>query len=132
MPCGFDGCWKKGADPDWRRIVKFAWLIMRSLRRNRRRNILTCLSIAISIFMFCGLSSIAAIPALILRGDAASRRLVCQNKAGLSFALPESYARKLAAIPRVNLVQGWEVMPSEVHGSADQFLSYAVDPPAMR
>ncbi len=82
--------------------------------------------------MFCGLSSIAAIPALILRGDAASRRLVCQNKAGLSFALPESYARKLAAIPRVNLVQGWEVMPSEVHGSADQFLSYAVDPPAMR
>jgi len=82
--------------------------------------------------MFCGLASIAAIPALILRGNAASRRLVCQNKAGLSFSLPESYARKIAAMPRVNLVQGWEVLPSKFRGSADQFLSYAVDPPGMR
>ncbi len=112
--------------------MKFAWLILRSLRRNRRRNILTGLSIAISIFMFCGLASIAAIPALILRGNAASRRLVCHNKAGLSFSLPESYARKIAAMQRINLVQGWEVLPSEFRGSTDQFLSYAVDPPGMR
>ncbi len=112
--------------------MKFAWLILRSLRRNRRRNILTSLSIAISIFMFCGLASVAAIPALLLRGPASSRRLVCQNKAGLFFSLPESYARKIAAMPRVNVVQGWELLPSEFRGSADKFFSYAVDPHDMR
>ena len=112
--------------------MKFAWLILRSLRRNRRRNILTGLSIAISIFMFCGLASIAAIPTLLVRGNASSRRLVCQNKAGLSFSLPESYARKISALPQVNIVQAWEVLPSEFLGSGDQFLSYAVDPHDMQ
>ncbi|MGC2443195.1 MAG: hypothetical protein WA409_07405 [Candidatus Binatus sp.] len=42
--------------------MKFIWLISKSLRRNRRRNILTAISITISIFMFCGLASIAEIP----------------------------------------------------------------------
>ena len=108
--------------------MKFAWLILRSLRRNRRRNILTGLSIAISIFMFCGLASIAEIPALLMRGSAASRRLVCASAAGMGYLLPESYARKISALPRVNRMQAWEFLPSEFSGSADQFLSYAVDP----
>ena len=108
--------------------MKFAWLILRSLRRNRRRNILTGLSIAISIFMFCGLASIAEIPALLMRGSAASRRLVCASAAGMGYLLPESYARKISALPRVNRMQAWEFLPSEFTGSADQFLSYAVDP----
>jgi putative ABC transport system permease protein len=108
--------------------VKVAWLILRSLRRNRRRNILTGLSIAISIFMFCGLASIAEIPALLMRGSAASRRLVCSSAAGMAYLLPESYGRKISTLPRVNLMQAWEFLPSEFSGSADQFLSYAVDP----
>jgi putative ABC transport system permease protein len=109
-------------------MVRFAWLILRSLRRNRRRNILTGLSIAISIFMFCGLASIAEIPALLMRGNAASLRLVCASAAGMGYLLPESYARKISALPRVNRMQAWEFLPSEFSGSADQFLSYAVDP----
>jgi len=108
--------------------VKLSWLILRSLRRNRRRNILTGLSIAISIFMFCGLASIAEIPTLLIRGSAASRRLVCASAAGMAYQLPESYARKISSLPRVNRMQAWEFLPSEFSGSADQFLSYAVDP----
>jgi putative ABC transport system permease protein len=112
--------------------VKVAWLILRSLRRNRRRNVLTALSIAISIFMFCGLASIAEIPALLMRGSAASRRLVCSSAAGMAYLLPESYGRKISTLPRVNLMQAWEFLPSEFRGSADQFLSYAVDPIDLR
>ena len=112
--------------------MKFAWLILRSLRRNRRRNILTGLSIAVSIFMFCGLASIAEIPALLMRGSASSRRLVCASAAGMGYLLPESYARKISALPRVNRMQAWEFLPSEFSGSADQFLSYAVDPIGLR
>jgi putative ABC transport system permease protein len=108
--------------------VKLYWLILRSLRRNRRRNILTAVSIAISIFMFCGLASVAEIPGLLMRGSAASRRLVCASTAGMAYLLPESYVRKISALPRVDRVQAWEFLPSEFHGSADQFLSYAVDP----
>ena len=84
--------------------MKFAWLILRSLRRNRRRNTLTAISIAISIFMFCGLASVAAIPALLMRGNAQSRRLVCSSAAGMAYLLPESYVRKISALPRVNAV----------------------------
>jgi putative ABC transport system permease protein len=108
--------------------MKLSWLIVRSLRRNRRRNILTAVSIAISIFMFCGLASVAEIPTLLMRGNAASRRLVCASAAGMAYPLPESYVRKISALPRVTQVQAWEFMPSEFHGSTDQFLSYAVDP----
>jgi putative ABC transport system permease protein len=108
--------------------MKFAWLILRSLRRSRRRNVLTGLSIAISTFMFCGLASIAEIPALLMRGNAASRRLVCSSAAGMAYQLPESHARKISALPRVNRMQAWEFLPSEFSGASDQFLSYAVDP----
>jgi putative ABC transport system permease protein len=112
--------------------VKFAWLILRSLRRNRRRNILTASSIAISIFMFCGLASVAEIPALLMRGNAGSRRLVCSSAAGMAYPLPESYVRKISALPRVSAVQAWEFLPSEFHGANDQFLSYAIDPANLR
>jgi putative ABC transport system permease protein len=115
-------------DPEWRRIVKFIWLISRSLRRNRRRNILTAISIAISIFMFCGLASIAEIPAMLMRGNAGSRRLVCSNAAGMTYSLPESYTRKISVLPHVKIVQAWEFLPSQFTGATDQFLSYAVDP----
>ncbi|HYK64686.1 MAG TPA: ABC transporter permease [Patescibacteria group bacterium] len=109
-------------------IVKFLWLILRSLRRNRRRNLLTAMSIAVSIFMFCGLASIAEIPALLMRGNGASRRLVCSNAAGMTYWLPESYARKISALPHVKVVQAWEFMPSQFANASDQFLTYGIDP----
>ena len=108
--------------------MKFGWLILRSLRRSRRRNVLTGLSIAFSIFMFCGLASIAEIPTLLMRGNAASRRLVCASAAGMAYQLPESHTRKISALPQVNRLQAWEFLPSEFDGATDQFLSYAVDP----
>lgn len=86
------------------------------------------MSIAISIFMFCGLASIAEIPSLLMHGNAGSRRLVCSNSAGMTYSLPESYARKISELPHVRIVQAWEFLPSEFAGAADQFLSYAVDP----
>jgi putative ABC transport system permease protein len=112
--------------------VKFVWLISRSLRRNRRRNILTAVSIAISIFMFCGLASIAEIPSLLMRGTAGSRRLVSTNAAGMTYTLPESDLRKIAVLPHVKIVQAWEFLPSQFKSADDQFLSYAMDPVDMR
>ena len=78
--------------------------------------------------MFCGLASIAEIPMLLMRGNAGSRRLVCSNAAGMTYSLPESYTRKIAAVPHVKIVQAWEFLPSQFSGANDQFLSYAVDP----
>ena len=112
--------------------LKFVPLVFRSVLRNKRRNILTALSFAVSMFLFCALASLAALPMLLLHGPSTSRRLVCHNKAGLAYPLPESYARKIAALNHVTVVQGWQVLPGSYRGPSDQLFSYAVDPESMR
>ena len=107
--------------------MKFLPLILKNLRRHRRRNLLTLSSIAASIFLFSALISLADIPALILRGNANSLRLVCHNKAGLAFPLPESYSRKIAGLPHVSAIQGWDAFGGIYRDVKDQFANYAVD-----
>jgi putative ABC transport system permease protein len=111
--------------------MKFLPLILKNLRRHRRRNLLTLLSIAASIFLFSALISLTDIPALILRGNANSVRLVCHNKAGLAFPLPEGYERKIAGLPHVTDVNGWDYFAGIYRDVKDQFPNYAVDPDAL-
>jgi putative ABC transport system permease protein len=107
--------------------MRFLHLIWRNLLRHKRRNLLTVISIAASLFLFSALASLADIPDLILRGNANSLRLVCHNRAGLAFALPDAYARKIAAMPHVRAVQGWNWFAGTYRDAKDQFPNYAVD-----
>jgi hypothetical protein len=70
--------------------VKYLRLILRNLGRSRRRTILTTISLAASIFIFGGGLILPALFAAAIRSSAASLRLVCHAKAGLSFAIPEA------------------------------------------
>jgi putative ABC transport system permease protein len=110
-----------------RRRMKFLRLISKNLFRHKRRNLLTLLSIAASLFLFSALYSLADVPALILRGNANSLRLVCHNKAGLAFPLPESYARKIAALPHVRALEAWDGFDGIYQDPKDRFPTYAVD-----
>jgi putative ABC transport system permease protein len=107
--------------------MRFLHLVWRNLLRHKARNLLTLISIATSLFLFSALASVADIPNLILRGNAKSLRLVCHNRAGLAFPLPEAYARKISALPNVRAVQAWDWFGGIYRDVHDQFPNYAVD-----
>ncbi len=67
--------------------MKFAPLVFRNLLRNKRRTILTFLSIAVSIFVFSAATSLPIVVEQLLKPTASSLRIVTQNKAGASFSL---------------------------------------------
>jgi hypothetical protein len=81
--------------------MKFVRLVLRNLLRNRRRTILTALSIAVSMFVFCALIALPAVVDRITAAQASSLRLVCHSKSGLSYSLPESYITRIATSPHV-------------------------------
>jgi putative ABC transport system permease protein len=85
--------------------MKYVPLILRNLARNRRRNILTALSVAVSLFIFVALASVPDIVNQMTMSDAADR-LVTTNKAGIFYMLPEVYRQKIEAIPHVVAVSG--------------------------
>jgi hypothetical protein len=87
--------------------MRFLHLIWRNFLRHKRRNLLTPVSIATSLFLFSALASLADVPNLILRGNANSPGLVCHNSAGLAYSLPEACGSKIGAKPYVRMVQAW-------------------------
>jgi putative ABC transport system permease protein len=89
--------------------MKYLPLIFRNLTRNKRRTILTILSITVSVFIFACLITMPGLIAQIMRERANSRRLICHSKAGLLYQLPEAYARQIERLPHVEGVAGYSV-----------------------
>jgi putative ABC transport system permease protein len=107
--------------------MKYLPLVLRNLARNRRRTILTILSIAVCLFLFSVLMSVPGTLDLVLKSSAASLRLICHSKAGLAYTLPESYQSKIAALPHVEGVDAWNWFGGIYHEPSDQFPNLAID-----
>jgi putative ABC transport system permease protein len=89
--------------------MKFLPLIFRNLLRNRRRTILSVLSIGISMFIFSALMSLPSVVRQLLRDRISNLRLDCANKAGFGgfdYTLPLSYGQTIRAMPHVDAVSG--------------------------
>ena len=86
--------------------MKMLPLLFRNLTRNRRRTLLTVVSIAVSVFIFAVPISLPGFVNEILRDPANSLRLVCYSKASLLYTLPESYRRRIEKLPHVTAVMG--------------------------
>jgi putative ABC transport system permease protein len=89
--------------------MKYLPFIFRNLFRNRRRTILSVLSIGISMFIFSALMSLPAVVRQILRDRISSLRLDCANKAGFGgfdYTLPLFYGATIRAMPHVDAVSG--------------------------
>jgi putative ABC transport system permease protein len=108
--------------------VKFLPLVFRNLGRNRRRTFLTIVSIAVSIFIFAALMSLPAVVNEILRDRISALRVICHNKAGFTYSLPEAYGRTIAAIPHVEAVTGYSVLVTTYRDPADRIAVVGVDP----
>jgi putative ABC transport system permease protein len=80
--------------------VNLLSLVLVNLGRNKRRTILTMLSVMIALFLFCALRGVLdTLQASIKVGS--ETRLVTRNKISLIFPLPLAYRDRIAGIPGV-------------------------------
>jgi len=103
-------------------------LALRNVTRNPRRTILTILSIAVSIFIFAGLTSLPSFVNQILRERANSQRVVVYNKGGYFYTLPSAYARRIESMKHVGRVIGESIFLATYRNPNDQVPALAADP----
>jgi hypothetical protein len=107
--------------------MNMAKLALRYLVRAPRRSIMTTASIAVSLFVFCLLTSLVTLTDQILANAGGSLRLVCHSKAGLGHGLPESYGPKIRTLPHVQGMSGWNFFGSRYQRPDDTFPTIDVD-----
>jgi putative ABC transport system permease protein len=107
--------------------MKYFVLVLKNLSRNKRRLALTILSIAVSLFVFSALVSLPTVANQIMSSSASSQRVICHNKAGLVYPLPEAYRQKIAEAPHVESVLAQSWFGGIYHEPSDQFPNFAVD-----
>jgi len=90
--------------------MKFIPLVIRNLLRNRRRTVLSVLSIGVSTFIFAALMSVPAVAAQLLRDRISALRVICSAKAGFDYPLPAAYGEKIRDLPHVDAMTGYKVM----------------------
>jgi putative ABC transport system permease protein len=83
--------------------MRFLPLILKHLRRNWIRSLLTIMAMAVCIFLFCTLQTFIAAVNRNLRTANASR-LVTRHAVSLVFNLPVSYEARIAAVPGVRRI----------------------------
>ena len=78
-------------------------LVLVNLGRNKRRTLLTTLSVVIALFLFCALRGVLDTLAASIQVSSETR-LVTRNAISLIFPLPLAYRERLAALPGVKSV----------------------------
>ena len=107
--------------------MKYLSLVLINLTRNKRRTILTMLSITVSVFIFASLISLPGLLSQVLRDRANSLRLICHSKAGFSYMLPEAYRRQIERVPHVEAVAGYSVFMGTYRDPNEQIGILATD-----
>src|SRR5260370_10186840 len=102
-------------------MTKYLTLIFKNLLRSKRRNILTILSIAVSLFIFAVLVSLPTFANQMLADTTSSIRIICRTKMGLAYPLPVAYKPRIAAIPHVVAVAPIVIYGGIYHQFSDHF-----------
>lgn len=108
--------------------MKYAGLVLKNLTRSKRRTFLTVFSIAVSLFIFSALVSMPAVVNRFLADSAASNRVACHNKAGVTYGIPEAYKQPITATRHVVVVVAQSWFGGIYHDVTDQFPKTSVDP----
>ncbi len=107
--------------------MKYLSLVLINLTRNKRRTILTVLSITVSVFIFASLISLPGLLDQVLRDSAGSLRLICHSKAGFNYMLPEAYRRRIETVRHVEAVAGYSVFMGTYRDPNEQIGILATD-----
>jgi putative ABC transport system permease protein len=106
--------------------MKFARLIWVNLMRNKRRTILTVLSVTVALFLFTTLRSV--VTALNAVSEVGSEsRLVVSSAMGITFPLPQSYYERLRAQEGVESVTWANWFGGVYVDPANFFAQFAID-----
>jgi putative ABC transport system permease protein len=93
--------------------VAFVRLILKNALRNRRRTLLTTISVAVSLFLLVSLRTlITELKGDTLMTEQSGRRMITRSAVSLQVPLPLAYKEKLARIPGVERVSEYQWIPS--------------------
>jgi len=99
-------------------------LVLVNLGRNKRRTILTLLSVTFALFLYCALGGVLDTLAESIKVGSETR-LVTRNKISLVFPMPLAYRDRIAAVPGVKrvAVSNWfgGLDPNDPHNFFAQF-----------
>lgn len=102
--------------------------MIKSALRNVRRFVLTVLSVAVSLFMFCTLMTVLTELDRENPSEVAHLRLVVRRATSLADPLPEAYQAKLASVPGVTAVHPMNWFGGLYIDERNFFANFAVDP----
>jgi putative ABC transport system permease protein len=107
--------------------MKFAFLILRNTFRNRRRTILTVLSIGMSLFLISTLKTIVdELEDPVMTPDSA-RRLMTRHATGLGNTMPIAHKERIRQIPGVEQVAASQWFGGVYKDPANFFAQFAID-----
>src|SRR5262245_14249340 len=109
--------------------MKYLPLVLRNLRRNPLRSLLTGAAIMLAIALVCVLRTMPAGLDAVIKNAAANTRISTHNEAGIVYSMPYSYLAKIRAVPGVVAAISWNWFGGTTDLSKGVlFPNFAVDP----
>jgi putative ABC transport system permease protein len=111
--------------------VRLVRLVFKNALRNRRRTILTALSVAVSLFLLVSLRTLVT----ELKGDSlmseqSARRLIIRSAVSLAVPLPMSYEQRLRRFPGIDTVSEYQWFPCYYREPHEPMILIGIDPEA--
>jgi putative ABC transport system permease protein len=107
--------------------MKFLPLILRNVFRNKRRTILTILSIGVSLFLISTLRTMLASLESPPMTPESAKRLVTRHQTSLTNPLPIAYRNRIQTVPGVDQVTATQWFGGEYKDPSNFFAQFAVD-----
>ena len=112
--------------------MAFVRLILKNALRNRRRTLLTTLSVAVSLFLLVSLRTLVTeMKGDTLMTEQSGRRLISRSAVSLQVPLPLAYREKLERVPGVERVSEYQWIPSWYREPNVPLMIIACDPSFM-
>ena len=84
--------------------MKFLRLIIKNLGRNKRRTVLTVLSVAVSVFLLATMQAVIAALSGVSELTGGEYRVIVRRNTSIADTMPEAYRQKIEGVPGVDAV----------------------------
>jgi putative ABC transport system permease protein len=109
--------------------VDYLRLILKNAARNRRRTVLTVLSVAVSLFLLVSLRTLLSeLEGTSVLAPESALRLITRHAVSLNILLPLSYWQRIQQVPGVEIVCPFEWFGGYYQDPANFFAQFAGDP----
>lgn len=109
--------------------MPFLRLVLKNALRNRRRTILTAISVAVSLFLLTSLRTfVDELQGDSLMSEQSGRRLIARSSVSLQLPLPLAYKSRLARMDGADIVSEYQWIPCYYKEPHEPMVVVAVDP----